>query len=153
GAATECSGLAALTIPGITIQTAGPVAAGDFLPPGGQRSLRVPQFCRVAAVATPTSDSEIHFEVWIPARDTWHGKLLGVGNGGLSGAISYWAMAGALMRGFATVSTDTGHTGDQMEFGQGHPDRIVDWAYRSVHVMTWAAKLIVRDLTGKFPAR
>ena len=54
-------------------------------------------------------------------------------------------MAPALRRGYATASTDTGHTGDDMKFGQGHPEKIVDWAYRSIHVMTDAAKLIVRN--------
>jgi feruloyl esterase len=152
-AGTACASLAALTIPAVTIKSATAMAAGAFTPPGAQSALTLPAFCRVEATARPTSDSEIKFEVWIPALDAWNGKLEGVGNGGYSGAIGYAAMAAALRRGYATASTDTGHTGDDMKFGQGHPEKLVDWAWRSVHVMTDAAKLIVRDHAGKLPER
>ena len=145
---TACSSLAALTIPGVSIREATAVPAGPFTPPGSRQDLMLPAFCRVEAVARPTSDSEIKFEVWIP--EAWNGKFEGVGNGGYSGAIGYAAMAAGLRRGYAAASTDTGHTGDDMKFGQGHPEKVVDWAYRSIHVMTDAAKLIVRDHTGRF---
>ena len=103
------------------------------------------------ATATPTPDSDIKVEVWLP--EAWNGKLLGVDNGGFSGAINYAALAGAVTKGYAAVSTDTGHTGDQMEFGIGHPEKIVDWAYRSVHEMTRIAKSVVERATGRAPAR
>src|SRR4029079_13139181 len=51
------------------------------------------------------------------------------------------------------VSTDTGHAGDQMEFGIGHPEKVVDWAYRSVHEMTTIAKAVVERAKGRAPAR
>jgi len=150
---TACTNLAALTIPGINIRSSTSVPAGPFTPPSARQELTLPAFCRVEAVARPTSDSEIKFEVWIPPVDAWNGKLEGVGNGGYSGAIGYAAMAAGLRRGYATVSTDTGHAGDDMKFGQGHPEKVIDWAYRSVHVMTDAAKIIVRDHTGRFAER
>jgi Tannase and feruloyl esterase len=146
-AAASCRQLAALTIPNVTIASATDVPAGPFTE---GRSLTVPAFCRVVAVAAPTPDSHINLEVWIPSQ-TWNGKLLGTDNGGFSGAIGYAAMAAALNRGYATVGTDTGHTGGEMDFGVGHPEKIVDWAYRSVHVMTEVAKLVVRSLEGRFP--
>src|SRR5262249_57194732 len=37
-----------------------------------------------------------------------------------------------------------------MRFGQGHPEKIVDYAHRAVHVMTETSKLIVRDAQGRF---
>jgi feruloyl esterase len=150
---TACSNLAALTIPTITIRSATGVNAGPFIPPGGSNAMTLPAFCRVEATARPTSDSEIKFEVWIPPAEAWNGKLEGVGNGGYSGAIGYSAMATGLRRGYAVVSTDTGHAGDDMKFGQAHPEKLLDWAYRSVHVMTDAAKLIVRDAQGRFADR
>jgi tannase/feruloyl esterase len=150
-AGTSCANLAALTIPGVTVRSAAIVPAGPFTPPGAQAPLTLPAFCRVEATARPTSDSDIKFEVWIPPAETWNGKFEGVGNGGYSGAIGYTAMAAALRRGYATASTDTGHTGDDMKFGQGHPEKIVDWAYRSIHVMTDAAKVIVRNHGGRLP--
>ena len=90
----------------------------------GPASLTLPAFCRVEATARPTSDSDIRFEVWIPPAEAWNGKFEGVGNGGYSGAIGYAAMATGLRRGYAVASTDTGHTGDDMKFGQGHPEKI-----------------------------
>ncbi|HZR24621.1 MAG TPA: tannase/feruloyl esterase family alpha/beta hydrolase [Vicinamibacterales bacterium] len=147
---TACASLAALTIPSVTIRSATAVPGGGFTPPGSRQEMVLPAFCRVEAVARPTSDSEIKFEVWIPPAEAWNGKFQGVGNGGYMGSISYPAMALALRRGYATASTDTGHTGDDMKFGQGHPEKIVDYAYRAVHVMTETSKLIVRDAQGRF---
>jgi feruloyl esterase len=109
----------------------------------------LPAFCRVEGVARPTSDSEIRFEVWIPPAEAWNGKFQGVGNGGYAGSISYPAMTTALQRGYATASTDTGHVGDDLKFGQGHPEKVVDWAYRAIHVTAEVSKLIVRN-PGKF---
>src|SRR5262249_39110850 len=100
-----------------------------------------------------TSDSEIKFEVWIPPADAWNGKFEGVGNGGYSGSIGYAAMADALRRGYAVASTDTGHTGDDMKVGQGHPGKSVGWADRAIHVTADAAKLIVRNAQGRFADR
>src|SRR3954468_18534035 len=79
-AADSCAGLAALTIPDATITAAQEVPAGPFTPPGSPRSLTVPAFCRIAALATPSADSRIGIEVWIPAGSSWNGKLLGTGN-------------------------------------------------------------------------
>ena len=150
GNGTACAALAALTIPTVTIRSASNVPAGPFTPPGARQEMQLPAFCRVEATARPTSDSEIKFEVWIPPVEAWNGRFQGVGNGGYQGSISYPAMATALRKGYATASTDTGHTGDDMKFGQGHPEKIVDYAHRAVHVMTETSKLIVRDAQGRF---
>src|SRR5262245_27231642 len=148
---TACTSLAALTIPTVTIKSASLVAAGPFTTPGPQSTtLTLPAHCRVEATARPTSDSEIKFEVWIPPVDAWNGKSKGVRTGGNSRSVGYTALAAAIRRDNAVTSTDTGHTGDDMKFGQGHPEKIVDWAYRAVHVTTEAAKLIVRDAQGRF---
>ena len=152
-AGTACANLAALTIPTVTIKSATVVTAGPFAPPGSQAPMTLPAFCRVEATARPTSDSDIKFEVWIPPVEAWNGKFEGVGNGGYQGSISYAAMAIALRRGYATASTDTGHTGDDMKFGQGHPEKLVDYGHRAVHVMTESAKLIIRDAMGRFAER
>ena len=81
----------------------------------------------------------------------WNGKFQGVGNGGLAGFIPYAAgnggiergMAEALNRGYATISTDTGHVGDTAAPFLGHPEKLVDFAYRAVHEMTITAKAII----------
>ena len=110
----SCEALTALRLEDTTIVSADVVAAGKFVPPtGGGRvdAAGLPAFCRVAAVTRP----DIRFEVWMPPVDTWNGKFQGVGNGGYQGSIWYTAMATALRRGYATASTDTGHTGDDMK--------------------------------------
>jgi len=56
-----------------------------------------------------------------------------------------------LQRGYATAGSDTGHAPDDLKFGVGHPDKIDDWAYRAVHVMTENAKLIIRNYYGRLP--
>src|SRR5689334_21934195 len=74
------------------ISVAATVPAGAFTPPVGQPIPNVPAFCRVAGALRPTSDSDIQFEVWMPAEN-WNGKFEGVGNGGYAGTISYGQMA------------------------------------------------------------
>ena len=144
----SCEALGSTPLPNATVTAARAYPAGEFT---SGRTFQVPAFCRVMVTATPTPDSDIKVEVWVP--DAWNGKLLGADNGGFSGAINYAALTAAVTKGYAAVSTDTGHTGDQMDFGNGHPEKIVDWAYRSVHEMTTIAKTIVERATGRVPER
>ncbi len=150
-ASPTCSSLTDLIIPNTTITSADDVPAGPFTPSGAPRSINLPSFCRVLAVSRPVSDSEIHFEVWMPPAAAWNGKFEGTGNGGFSSAMSYTTMAAALNQGYATAGSDTGHEGGDLRFGVGHPEKINDWAYRAVHVMTGTAKLILRNYYGRLP--
>jgi hypothetical protein len=150
---TWCEQLASIKLPNATVTLARPYPAGEFSPPTPTRRISVPAFCRVAVTATPTPDSDIKIEVWLPDGDGWNGKLLGTDNGGFSGAINYPALGAAVTRGYAGVSTDTGHTGDQLDFGIGHPEKIADWAYRSVHEMTTIAKAVVERAKGRAPSK
>jgi feruloyl esterase len=150
-AAPTCSSLTRLIIPNTAVTSAVGVSAGVFTPPGAASSFNLPEFCRVMAVSRPVNDSEIHFELWMPAPAKWNRKFEGTGNGGFSGSLSYSMMADALNRGYATAGSDTGHVPDDLTFGVGHPDKIDDWAFRAVHVMTETAKLIVRDYYGRLP--
>jgi feruloyl esterase len=110
----------------------------------------LPAFCRVEATLTPSSDSDIKIEVWLPTAD-WNGKFQAVGNGAWSGAIGYAALADALRRGYAASSTDTGHAGGSASFALGHPEKLIDFAYRSEHEMTVKAKAIVNAFYGSAP--
>jgi len=149
-AAPVCEQLSSLAIPNATVTLARSYPAGEFT---SGRTFAVPAFCRVAVTATPTPDSDIKVEVWLPDAEKWNGKLLGTDNGGFSGAINYAALANAITKGYAAVGTDTGHSGDQMDFGVGHPEKIVDWAYRSIHEMTVIAKSVVERGTGRPASR
>ena len=77
----------------------------------------------------------------------WNGKFQGVGGGGFAGIISYGPMAGALLNGYATASTDTGHSSPGGEFAFGHLEKLIDFAWRSEHEMTVKAKAVVEKFT------
>ncbi|MFN0121097.1 MAG: tannase/feruloyl esterase family alpha/beta hydrolase [Blastocatellia bacterium] len=152
--AGACEALADLKLPGATITTAQTVAAGAYAPAAGSAApyKDLPAFCRVAGVIKPTSDSEIKFEVWMPAAG-WNGKFHGIGNGGFAGSISWSGLAGALARGYASASTDTGHQGGDATFALGHPEKLVDYGYRAIHEMTEKAKLVIKAFYGDGPKR
>ena len=157
-AAATCESLATLALPDTTITMAQTVAAGAFVMPGGgfmpspisPKSL--PAFCRVAATLRPSKDSDIKIEVWLPS-DGWNGKFQGVGNGGWTGSITYPALMEALQKGYASASTDTGHTGNPLDgsFALGHPEKVTDFGYRAVHEMTLKGKAIVAAFYQKNP--
>jgi feruloyl esterase len=101
--AATCESLAALSLPHTTITTAEARQPGAFTAPEGGRPLsNLPAFCRVAGSLKPTSDSDIRFEVWMPATG-WNGKFHGVGNGGFAGRITYSGLADAVRGGYATA--------------------------------------------------
>ena len=160
----SCESLASLKIPDVTITLAKsiqpppdfevPSLPGRYGTPPGMK-VSVP-FCRVAGFAAPTSNSHIAFEVWLPPAASWNGKYVGQGNPGFVGAISYGGMSGALARGYATASTDTGHadaeaTGALPPWAVGHPEKIADWGHRATHEMTVAAKQVIEAYYGKPP--
>jgi feruloyl esterase len=155
-AGASCEALASLKLPDTTMTLARSVEAGTFAPPAsgsvqaGRVMATLPAFCRVAATLKPSADSDIKVEVWLPASG-WNGKLQAVGNGGWAGTISYPAMAEALRRGYATTSTDTGHSEPGGAFTLGHPEKFIDFAYRSEHEMTVAAKAVVNAYYGSAP--
>ena len=157
-AATPCESLTSLTLPNTTITLAMSVAAGAFTPEKSAAGIPTPPpvppytklpFCRVAVSVKPVADSDIRFELWMPASG-WNGKFVGVGNGGYSGEIWYWAMTEPLARGYATASTDTGHQGSVVDasFAAGHSEKWTDFAYRAVHEMTVTSKAIVAAFYG-----
>ena len=153
-AAATCESLADLKLPNTTITAAQSVAAGSFTPPAGPATpyAALPAFCRVTGVIKPTSDSDIRFEVWMPSAG-WNGKFQGIGNGGFAGSISYAGLAGALARGYAAASTDTGHTGGDAAWARGHPEKIIDYGHRAIHEMTVKAKLVLTAFFGDGPKR
>jgi feruloyl esterase len=161
-AAAPCESLAKLVLPHATITLAQAISAGKLeLPPGalptfpGFRPLsfgNLPAFCRIAATLQPTGDSDIRIEVWMPAVG-WNRKLESVGNGAWAGSISYRDLATALGAGYAAASTDTGHTEKTAVFAAGHPEKLIDFAYRAIHEMTLAAKNIVAAYYGSGAAR
>src|SRR5262245_34627771 len=126
--------------------------------PSDTASVRAAQIvdasCRIHASTKPTRESLINFEVWLPLA--WNGKVVVTGNGGYSNALSYRDMAYALTEGYAAVGGDTGHqtpTPDDLQWGAGHPERILDWGTRSIHAITVPSQRIVAAITSAAPRR
>jgi len=162
----SCVGLARLALTGAKILSAQTVPAGAFTPPAniapwlaGSQPLykKLPAFCRVVVEAMPSSDSKIEIEVWMPpdGKDGggWNGKLLGQGNGGFAGEIGYAGLALRMLQGYATVETDTGHSGGGTDasWALGHPEKMTDYGYRGIHEMTQVAKVVTKAYYGKDP--
>ena len=119
---------------------------------GPQITVSVP-FCRVVGTIKPTTDSDIQFELWLPPQADWNSKFQGVGSGASRGVIEYQRLMGGLERGYATVSTDSGHrsTGFDVSWAFNHPERIIDFGYRAQHLATQAAKSLTRRFYERAP--
>jgi Tannase and feruloyl esterase len=149
----SCESLTSLALPNTTITSATSVPAGPFTTPPGPdgktKTAAVPAFCRVAGVIAPTPDSKIKFETWLPT-DTWNGKFLDLGNGGFAGFLVYPGMIVMVNRGFATASTDDGHTGMlDATWAIGHPEKVKDFGFRAVHETAEKSEAIVKAFYGK----
>jgi feruloyl esterase len=114
-------------------------------------------FCRVAVTLTPSSDSDIMAEVWLPDPAKWNGKFLGSGNGGFGGSVSGPSldMRMALAKGYAAAGNDLGHeVTTPIPDGSwviGHPEKLKDFAYRADHVTAEFAKALIAAYYGRSP--
>ncbi len=134
----------------------------------------LPAFCRVTATLIPSSDSNIKIEVWLP-ESAWNGRFLGTGGGGFQGTITYSELANGIIAGFAATNSDlgTGASGCNplfcgsdgnmgnplaIEFGDpaspstglfGHRERIKDFGFRAIHLMTLRGKEIASAFYGQ----
>lgn len=152
--AASCESLISLQLPNAKITVAQTVAPGGFAPMNGRAGNSganpfesVPAFCRVAATLTPSKDSDIKIEVWLPVSG-WNQKFQAVGNGGWAGVIGYNNLAQGVKDGYATAGTDTGHTENGGAFVLGHPEKLIDFAWRSEHEMAVKGKAIVAAFYG-----
>lgn len=156
--AADCSALAQLALDNGRVTSATLVEAGKFAPPapagappgvGAGNYANLPAFCRVEATLTPTPDSDIKVEVWLPAEG-WNGKFVGIGNGVWAGQLSLSQLGPPLARGYAAATTDTGHSGSGLsaDWAVGHPEKLVDFGHRAVHLMTVTAKQAIAEFYG-----
>ena len=154
-AVSNCAALANLLLENGTVTAAQSVPAGSYVAGDGTTYTNLPAFCRIAATLTPTSDSNIRIEIWMPLkRRNWNGRFVGTGNGGYAGAIVYSELAATLPLGFAVINTDMGSAPATTLNGEpltGHPQRQIDFAYRATHLMTVAGKQLVEAYYGDTP--
>ncbi|MFB0610699.1 tannase/feruloyl esterase family alpha/beta hydrolase [Aurantiacibacter poecillastricola] len=104
-------------------------------------------FCRVEA----TAEDEIDFELWLPLREAWNGRMLGTGNGGFAGFLRYDGLAHGLQRGFATLSTNTGHLIEEQNWSIGHPRRLENYGHRGQHLSAVNARVLIDAFYGRAP--
>jgi feruloyl esterase len=170
---TPCDGLKAISLPYTTITKSEFVPEGVFqpvpapAPPAGTTPpaapapargatppapIIAPAHCRVVAILKPSPDSLINMELWLPPSEQWNKKFEAVGNGGWAGYIQGLgaapgatpAMVTALRAGYATAGNDTGHQEANGVFTMGHPEKVIDFAYRAMHEMTVQSKSLIK---------
>jgi feruloyl esterase len=103
-------------------------------------------------------DYAIGFEMRLP--QAWNGRFYYQGNGGLDGtvqpaqgALGGGPLTGALLQGFAVISSDAGHTGAQTPFFGLEPQARLDYGYQAVAKLTPMAKGLIAAAYGKGPDR
>lgn len=145
--ADRCAAVREFSWPAVTIDSVEAVTAGVVTGTAGEPYPGLPPFCRVIGHATPTPQSKIGFEVWLPLEN-WNGRYAQVGNGGLAGVIFYLPLADMLRRGFAAAATDNGHQSHPGDgsWAIGQPEKVKDFAYRAVHLL----REIAVPMTGHF---
>lgn len=141
---------------GRTITGALTVTGPTYLGPDGATYTGVPAFCKTSVVLTPTPDSFINVELWLPTT-TWNGRFQGIGNGGYAGttALAAQDMITALKAGFAVATTDMGTAPSNNLNGDaliGHPQKWIDFGHRATHEMTVAAKALITRFYGQGPS-
>ena len=149
---SRCTNLQQLQLDHAQVISADVVASGTFIAPPRPtgKAEQIPlykqlrTFCRVKVEATPTSDSRINIEVWLPVEG-WNHRFLALGNGGFAGEIDYGGLARALDNNNATAGTDTGHFADGIDasWALHHPEKITDYGWRGIHQMTAQAKAVI----------
>ena len=149
--AQACEHLKGSGAVGVSIELSKTIPAGSFSTAEGHQDFsHLPAFCRVVATLKPTKDSAIGIEVWLPVSG-WNGNFLAVGSGGWGGSIAYDALADGLRRGYAASATDDGHHGGSASFVVGHPEKLIDFAYRAEHEMALEAKSLIKAFYGRTP--
>ncbi|MBR1086439.1 tannase/feruloyl esterase family alpha/beta hydrolase [Bradyrhizobium manausense] len=168
--ALKCADLTGWTMPGSTasvtkaelVPEAPPGTVQPSPPSPATISVALPPHCRADGVIDQRVGVEgkpyaIGFAVALPER--WNGRFLFQGGGGLNGSIrpplGYQAAGEvpALARGFAVVSTDSGHQGAVFDASfLKDQEAALDFANASVGKVTISAKAIVAHYYGQ-PAK
>jgi feruloyl esterase len=169
--AINCEGLAGVSFPGSTIviekAEALPEAPAETVQarPGDPQTVRVaiPSYCRAQGVIDRRTGADgknyaIGFAIALP--DRWNGRFLFQGGGGLNGSIRPplgTQAAGdvpALARGFAVVSTDSGHQGAVFDASfMVDQEAAINFAQASLGKVTAVAKTIIGRYYGRPPER
>jgi hypothetical protein len=140
----DCGALVSLTGYEFSIETATLISASGDLP----------EYCHITGQILP----EVRFELSLPA--SWNNRFYMFGNGGYAGE-SLTAPGRvnnrntALKARFAVAQTNTGHDAANEPLGTFAVNRqkLLDYAFRAVHVTAETSKRIIREYYGAAPAR
>src|SRR5262249_46572666 len=84
----------------------------------------------------------------------WDERYVGTGNGNIGGGIVYGALASGVFFNVAVANTDMGTSPAATQGGRvltGHPEKQIDYATRSTHLMTGRSKAIIKAFYGEPP--
>jgi len=140
GTAEKCAALRTLKLPDIRITEATAVAAAAT-------GIRVAH-CRVSGIIA----TETRFTLLLP--NEWNKKFFMGGGGGFVGTVQNMAV-GTVNQGYATVGTDTGHSGGggDASWAYNNLERRVNFGYLAVHQTAEAAKAIIARHYGSEATR
>jgi Tannase and feruloyl esterase len=159
----SCAKLMNFKSSGVEITKATPIAAGTTEPDpfGPGRSVPLPAYCRVEGVInrrTGVGGEEFGIHLALALPDKWNGDFLMQGGGGGNGMVmpplgrNAAGDTPALLRGFAVVSTDTGHKshGGAFDFGFMKDQQAdLDFAYLANAQVAALAKQLIAQYYGK----
>ena len=167
----KCETLTGFSVPGSTmvieksdaVPEAAPGTVQTSPPAPATVKVKLPPNCRAQGVIDPRvgadgKDYAIGFAIALP--ESWNGRFLFQGGGGLNGSIrpplgpQATGEAPALARGFAVVSTDSGHQGAPFDNSfMRDQEAAMNFAHGSVGKVTAAAKAIIARYYGQPPTR
>lgn len=138
----SCQRLGSVQLPSLRAVSAQMVAAD-----AGTRS-----YCKFVGII----EKEITVEVDMPLVSEWNGKFLMGGSGGFLGNLQNGIKPAALLKGYATAVTDTGHSIPKDGGGSWayrNPERVVNFGHRGTHLAAENAKLVIREYYRRPAAR
>ncbi|OTA99242.1 hypothetical protein M426DRAFT_325327, partial [Hypoxylon sp. CI-4A] len=110
--------------------------------------------CRIVLTVATTSSSEVQVEAWLPDTESWNGRFLATGNGGIGGCIDYATIQNGASLGFASFGTNAGHNGSVgYEVFMNQPEVINDFGHRAIHVEAEVSKELISQYYGKQAAK
>ena len=161
--AGSCGDLMHFQVPRVEILKATPIAAGTTEPNpwGPGHSAPLPAYCRVEGVInrrTGVGGEEFGINFALAMPEKWNGDFLMQGGGGGNGTVqpplgpNAAGDTPALMRGFAVVSTDTGHKSHRGPFDfdfMKDQQAYLDFAYLANAEVAALAKQLIAQYYGK----
>lgn len=159
----SCAALISFKAPNIEITKSSEIVAGTTEPNpwGPGHSAPLPAYCRVEGVInrrTGVGGEEFGITFALAMPDKWNGDFLMQGGAGSNGVVmpplglNAAGDTPALMRGFAVVSTDTGHKSHRPGFDFGFmkdQQAYLDFAYLANAEVATLAKQLIAQHYGK----